>query len=88
VKAILDLEEDPQSFTLPDGKHVRFDGRTWLRTMSKAFKDNVGVETVIKPENEQLKKRGKPPFPTHPKVFAAERGPVLLCFRPHWKIVS
>jgi hypothetical protein len=52
--------------TLPgSGKHIRISGRLWLRNVSKAYKDNAGVEMVIKPANEDLKQAGKPPFPTY-----------------------
>jgi hypothetical protein len=64
VKVVLDLEQNPKSVTLEDGQHIRVSGRLWLRAISKKFQDNAGVETVIKPANEELKKRGKKPFPT------------------------
>jgi hypothetical protein len=65
VKLILEMEQNPKSVTLPSGKHERWTGRYWLHAMSRKFGENVGVETVIKPVNEELKKQGKPPFPTH-----------------------
>jgi hypothetical protein len=64
VKVVLDLEQNPKPATLKDGQHIRLSGRVWLRLLSKKYTDNVGVETVIKPANEELKKRGKKPFPT------------------------
>jgi outer membrane protein OmpA-like peptidoglycan-associated protein len=65
VKTVLGLEQHPKPFTLPDGQHIRISGRLWLRSISKAFGDNAGVEAVVVPANEGLKKRGRPPFPTH-----------------------
>jgi hypothetical protein len=65
VQKVLDLEQQPKPITLPDGKNIRMSGRLWLRVVSKAFNDNAGVEIVIKPANEELRKRGRPPFPTH-----------------------
>jgi outer membrane protein OmpA-like peptidoglycan-associated protein len=65
VKAVLALEQHPKPFTLKDGRHIRISGRVWLRTISKAFGDNAGVKVVVIPANEELKKRGRPPFPTH-----------------------
>jgi hypothetical protein len=66
VQKILDLEQNPKPVTLPgSGKHIRISARLWLRNVSKAYKDNAGVEMVIKPANEDLKKAGKPPFPTY-----------------------
>jgi outer membrane protein OmpA-like peptidoglycan-associated protein len=64
VQRILDLEQHPKPVTLPSGRHVRLSGRLWLRTISKKFKDLAGVEVVIKPVNEFLKRQGHPPFPT------------------------
>jgi len=64
VERVLKLEQNPKPVTLPDGKNIRINGRIWLRSISKAFKDNAGVEVVIKPANEDLKKRKMPPFPT------------------------
>jgi hypothetical protein len=66
VEAILEMEQHPIPIKLSNGKNFKYTGRIWLRAMSKAFGDNVGVEVVIKPVNEQLKKQGMPPFPTHP----------------------
>ncbi len=65
VKTVLGLEQNPKPFTMPDGQHIRFSGRFWLRTLSHAFGDNAGVNAVVVPANAELKKRGKPPFPTH-----------------------
>jgi hypothetical protein len=62
---VVDLEQTPKPITLPSGKHIRLSGRLWLRAVSKTFRDNAGVEVVIKPANEELAKRGKPPFPTY-----------------------
>lgn len=65
VKTVLGLEQNPKPFTLPDGQHIRFSGRFWLRALSHAFGDNAGVNAVVIPANEELKKRDRPPFPTH-----------------------
>ena len=65
VKAVLNLEQDPKLITLPSGKHIRLSGRLWLRAISIAYHDSAGVEVVVKRANEELKKRGRPPFPTH-----------------------
>lgn len=65
VKAVLNLEQNPKPFTMPDGQHIRFSGRFWLRALSHAFGDKAGVNAVVVPANENLKKRGRPPFPTH-----------------------
>jgi len=65
AQQVIDLEQNPKLITLPDGKNIRMSGRLWLRVVPKAFKDNAGVEIVIKPANEELRKRGRPPFPTH-----------------------
>jgi hypothetical protein len=64
VQSVIDMETNPKPTKLPSGKIVRISGRLWLRAMSKKFGDNVGVEVVIKPTNEELKQRGKPPWPT------------------------
>jgi hypothetical protein len=64
VQGVLDLEQNPKPFTLADGQHIRISGRIWLRAISKAFGDNAGVQVVVIPANEELKKRGRPPFPT------------------------
>jgi hypothetical protein len=64
VEKVLELENNPKPITLPDGRHIRLSGRLWLRVLSHQFKDNAGVEIVIKPANEELKKQGKRPFPT------------------------
>ncbi|MFZ0956871.1 MAG: hypothetical protein WAN60_11050 [Candidatus Sulfotelmatobacter sp.] len=65
VQKVLDLEQNPKPITLPgSGKHIRLSGRLWLRNVSRAYKDNAGIEIVIKPANEDLAKRGKKPFPT------------------------
>jgi hypothetical protein len=66
LKKVAELEKNPKSVTLESGKQVRISGRVWLRALSFKFKDNVGVEVVIKPTNEELKKRGLKPFPTRP----------------------
>jgi hypothetical protein len=65
VKAVLDLEQHPKPFMMANGRHVRITGRVWLRAISRAFGDNAGVKVVVIPANEELKKRGRPPFPTH-----------------------
>jgi hypothetical protein len=64
TQKVVDLETNPKPITLPDGKHIRLSGRLWLRALSKAYKDNAGIEMVTKPANEELKKQGKRPFPT------------------------
>lgn len=66
VKAVINLEQNPKPTELRNGDHIRLSGRIWLRSLSIAFKDNAGIEVVVKPANEELKKKGKPPFPTHP----------------------
>jgi hypothetical protein len=66
VKAVINLEQNPRPTELKNGDHIRINGRIWLRSLSVALKDNAGIEVVVKPANEELKKRGKPPFPTHP----------------------
>lgn len=66
TKMIVELENNPKSMTSPSGKNFRLTGRIWLRIMSKAFGDNVGIKVVIDPLNENLKKQGKPPFPLRP----------------------
>jgi len=66
VKAVIKLEQQPKPIELKNGDHIRLTGRIWLRALSIRFKDNAGIEVVVKPANEELKKRGKPPFPTHP----------------------
>jgi hypothetical protein len=65
VQRVLDLEKNPKTITLPNKKIIKMSGRLWLKVVSKAFGDNAAVEIVIKPVNEELRKRGKPPFPTH-----------------------
>ena len=65
VNLVLEKETNPKPVTLPAGQNIRVSGRLWLRAVSQKFKDQVGVELVIKPANAELKKRGKPPFPTH-----------------------
>ncbi|HEU5340698.1 hypothetical protein [Edaphobacter sp.] len=64
TQKVVDLELHPKPVTLPDGKHIRLSGRLWLRALSKTYKDNAGIEIVIKPANEELRKQGKRPFPT------------------------
>lgn len=66
VELILKMEQNPKSVTLPSGKHERWTGRIWLHMMSRRFGANVGIETVINPTNENLKKQGKHEFPTRP----------------------
>jgi hypothetical protein len=66
VQTVLNLEEHPKPVTLQGGQHIRVNGRLWLRAISMAYGDNAGVEVVIKPANEELAKKRKPPFPTHP----------------------
>jgi hypothetical protein len=64
VGQVAELEKNPKSVTLPSGKHVKINGRVWLFAASQNFKDNCGVELVIKPVNAELAKQGKRPFPT------------------------
>ena len=64
IRKVVDLETNPKPITLPSGKHIRLNGREWLRALSKAYKDNAGIEIVIKPANAELAKQGKRPFPT------------------------
>jgi hypothetical protein len=66
MKAVINLEQEPKPIELKNGDHIRLTGRMWLRALSLAFKDNAGIEVVVKPANEKLNKKGKPPFPTHP----------------------
>jgi hypothetical protein len=64
VQKVLDLENNPKPVTLSSGKHVKISGRMWLWIASQNHKDNCGVELVIKPVNEELRKQGKRPWPT------------------------
>jgi hypothetical protein len=64
VQQVVDLEKNPKPVTLPSGKHVKISGRVWLFAASQNFKDNCGVELVIKPVNAELAKQGRRPFPT------------------------
>jgi hypothetical protein len=66
VKAVINLEQNPRPIELKSGDHIRLTGRVWLRSLSIAFKDNAGVEVVVTPANEELRKKGKPPYATHP----------------------
>lgn len=61
---LLKMEQNPKPSTQPDGKTLRVTGRIWLRLISNVHKDNVGVEFVIKPTNENLKAKGQRPWPT------------------------
>ncbi|HJU09220.1 MAG TPA: hypothetical protein VJ728_00010 [Candidatus Binataceae bacterium] len=65
LQRVLDLEQHPKPITLSNGDHIRMNGRLWLYAISKAYGDDVGVKLVVVPANEELKKRGKPPYPTH-----------------------
>lgn len=64
VKQVIALEQNPKPVTLRSGRHIRMSGRLWLRALSRTFKDNAGVEVVIKPANAELAKGDHPPFPT------------------------
>lgn len=64
MNMLLKMEQNPKPTTLADGKTIRLSGRIWLRLASRIHKDNVGVEFVIKPTNENLKAKGQKPWPT------------------------
>jgi hypothetical protein len=66
VDIVIGLEQEPKPVNLENGDHIRLTGRVWLRSLSIAYKDNAGVEVVVKRANAELRKIGKPPFPTHP----------------------
>jgi hypothetical protein len=63
VKAVADLEKNPNPQTLPDGKHIRVSGRLWLRAISAAFRDNAGVEVIIKPTKRGTEEARQASFP-------------------------
>jgi hypothetical protein len=64
VQAVIDLEQNPRPVTLKSGKTIKLTGRLWLRALSKTFKDNAGIEVVIIPVNEELKKENQK-WPVH-----------------------